>query len=54
MAASTYMRVMDQKVIIFMVIYTVGASNEDQALLMNIRKNDMINTINVIRTFALS
>ena len=31
--------------------YTVEASNEDQALLMDIRKKDMIKNITIIMTF---
>ena len=46
MVASTYMRVMDQKVVITLSIYTVEASNEDQGLLMGVRKKDQINIIN--------
>ena len=45
MVASTYMRVMDQKVTIISSIYTVEASNEDQALVRDIRKKDIINNI---------
>ena len=47
------MRVMDQKVVITLSIYTVEASNEDQALLMDIRKKDMINNLKVIMTFVI-
>ena len=36
-----------------MSIYTVEASNEDQALMNNIRKKDMINNLNVILTFVI-
>ena len=36
MVASTYMRVLDQKVVVTLSIYTVEASNEDQGLLMDI------------------
>ena len=53
MVASTYMRVMDQKVVITLSIYTVEASNEDQGLLMDVRKKDKINIINVIMTFVM-
>ena len=53
MVASTNMRVMDQKVVITLSIYTVEASNEDQGLLMDVRKKDKINIINVIMTFVM-
>ena len=53
MVAITYMRVMDQKVVITLSIYTVEASNEDQGLLMGVRKKDKINIINVIMTFVI-
>ena len=47
------MRVMDQKVVITLSIYTVEAFNEDQGLLMGVRKKDKINIINVIMTFVM-
>ena len=50
--ASTYMRVMDQQVVVTLSIYNVEASNEDQGLLINIRKKDMINIINVKMTLV--
>ena len=52
MVASNYMRVTDRKVIVTLSIYTVEASNKDQGLLMDIRKKDMINIINVIMTLV--
>ena len=51
MVGDTYMWVKDQKVIIILSIFTVKASNEDEALLMDIRKKDLINTI--ITTFMM-
>ena len=53
MVASTYMRVMDRKVTIILSIYTVDASNEDQALVKDIRKKDIINNIHVIMIIVL-
>ena len=53
MVSSTYMRLMDPKVTIILSIYAVEASNEDQALLMDIRKKDMINNITIIITFLM-
>ena len=47
------MWVMDLKVTIILSFYMVEASNKDQALLMDIRKKDMINIINVILTFVM-
>ena len=44
---------MDRKVVITRSIYTVEASNEDQALMNNIRKKDMINNLDVILTFVI-
>ena len=52
MVASTYMRVMDQKVVFTPSIYIVEVSNEVQGLLMDIRKKNMINMINVIMTLV--
>ena len=51
--ASTYMRVMDQKVVVTLSIYNVKASNENQGLLMDIRKKDMINNITINMTFIM-
>ena len=48
MVASTYMRVMDQKVTIILLIYTGEASNKDQAPVKDIMKKDFINNIHVI------
>ena len=42
---------MDRKVVVTLSIYTVEASNEDQALLIDIRKRDMTNNITIIMTF---
>ena len=53
MVASTYMRVMDQKVTIILSIYTVDASNEDQALVKDIRKKDIINKIHIIMIIVM-
>ena len=47
------MQVMDQKVVATLPIYIVEASNEDQALPMDMRKKDMINNLNVILTFVI-
>ena len=47
------MWVMDQKVIIILSSYSVEASNKDQALLMDIRKNDMIKNITIIMAFMM-
>ena len=48
MVGYTYVRVKDLKVVIILSISTVEPSNEDQALLMDVRKKDMINNSNVI------
>ena len=53
MVATTYMWVLDRKVVATQSIYTVEASNEDQALLMGIRKKDMTNNITIILTFMM-
>ena len=53
MVASTYMRVMDRKVVVTPSIYTMEASNKNQGLLMDIRKKDMINNLKVIMTFVI-
>ena len=53
MAATTYMWVLDRKVVVTRSIYTVEASNQDQALLMYIRKKDMTNNITIIMTFMM-
>ena len=45
--------VMKQKVVITLSVYTVEASNKDQAMLMDIRKKDMINNLKVIMTFVI-
>ena len=50
MVASTFMQEMDRKVVVTLSIYTVEASNKDQGLMMDIRKRDMINMINLIMT----
>ena len=52
MVANTSMRVIDRKVTIFLSIYTV-ASNEDQALVKDIRKEDIINNIHVIMIIVM-
>ena len=44
---------MDQRVVITPSIYRVKASNEDQALLMDIRMKDMIKNIPIIMTFMM-
>ena len=44
---------MKQKVVITLSVYTVEASNKDQAMLMDIRKKDMINNLKVIMTFVI-
>ena len=44
---------MDQNVVVTLSIYTVEASNKDQALLMGIKMKDMINNITIIMTFML-
>ena len=43
--------VMKQKVVITLSVYTVEASNK--AMLMDIRKKDMINNLKVIMTFVI-
>ena len=48
MVATTYMWVLERKVVATRSIYTVEASNKDQALLMDIRKKDMTNNITII------
>ena len=53
MVATTYMRVLDQKVVATHSIYTVEVSKKDQALLMDIRKKDMTNNITIILTFMM-
>ena len=45
--------VMKQKVVITLSVYTVEASNKDQAMLMDIRKKDMIDNLKVIMTFVI-
>ena len=54
-ALCTYLLVwvMKQKVVITLSVYTVEASNKDQAMLMDIRKKDMINNLKVIMTFVI-
>ena len=42
-----------QKVVLSLSIYTLVASKEDQALLMDIRMKNMINSIAVIMTFIV-
>ena len=44
---------MDQRVVITPSIYRLEASNEDQALLMDIRMKDMINNITIVMTFMM-
>ena len=41
-------RVMDHQIIVTWPISTVDTSNKDQALVMDLRKKDMIKNINVI------
>ena len=41
-------RVMDRQIIITWPISTVDTSNKDQALVMDLRKKDKMNNINVI------
>ena len=53
MVATTYMWVLDQQIDATRSIYTVEASNEDQALLMDIRKKDMANNITIVMTFMM-
>ena len=48
MVAITYMRVMDRKVTIILLIYTGEASKKDQAPVKDIRKKDIINNIILI------
>ena len=48
MVGCTYVRVNDLKVVIILSVSTVEASNEDQALLIYVRKKDMINNINIV------
>ena len=53
MVASTYMWVLDLKVAVSQSIFIVEACNKDQALLMDIRKKDMINNATIIMTFMM-
>ena len=53
MVATTHMWVLDRKVVATQSIYTVEASNKDQALLMDIRKKDMATNITIIFTFMM-
>ena len=53
MVATTYMRVLDRKVVATQSIYTVEVYKKDQALLMDIRKKDMTNNITIILTFMM-
>ena len=53
MVATTYMWVLDRKVVVTRSIFTVEASNEDQALMMDIRMKEMINNITIIMTFMM-
>ena len=53
MGATNYIWVLDQKVVVTQSIYTVEASNQDQALLMDIRKKDMSHNITIILTFMM-
>ena len=53
MVATTYKWVLDRKVVATRSIYTVEASNEDQALLMDIRKKDMTTNITISMTFMM-
>ena len=53
MVASTYMLVRDQKVTIILSIYTVKTSNEDQAIVKDIRKKDIINKIRIIMIIVM-
>ena len=53
MVATTYRWVLDRKVVITWLIYSVEVSNEDQALLMDIRKKDKTNNITIILTFMM-
>ena len=53
MVATTYRWVLDRKVVITWLIYSVEASNEYQALLMDIRKKDKTNNITIIMTFLM-
>ena len=50
MGATNFIWVLDRKVVVTLSIYTVEASNKDQGLMMDIRKKDMINMINLIMT----
>ena len=47
------MRVMDRKVTIILSIYTLEASNEDQALVKDSRKKDFIKNIHVIMIIVM-
>ena len=48
MVAAACERVMDLITIITSLIFTVDTSNEDQALLINFRKKDIVNNISTI------
>ena len=47
------MWVMDQKVVVTLSIYTVKASNDNQRLLMDIRKTNMIHNITISMAFMM-
>ena len=51
MVATTYTWVLNQKVVITQSINTVEACNQDRALLMDIRKRNMINITTIILIF---
>ena len=53
MVASTCMWVIDQKVPKILSIYTVEASKEDQAIVKDIRKKDIINKIHIIMIIVM-
>ena len=48
MVAAACERVMDRQIIITYPIFTVYTSNTDQALVMDLRKKEIVNKINVI------
>ena len=51
--SSTCVWQMDEKIAVTLSIYTVDASNKDQAMLMDTRMKDMINNITIIMSFTV-
>ena len=53
MVASTYMWVLDQKVVITLSIYTVEACNQDRVLLIDIKKWNLVIITTIILIFIV-